>query len=193
MSDILWLKEDYDEIISKYEDYLNNHIANVKKGFDWLCNNLPQIIEDYDVDELGDFISSHDESKWSSEEFYPYAVYFNGDKNADDRAEVEEAFNVAWLHHQHNNPHHWQHWLLREDDGDMFALKMPYHYILEMISDWWAFSWAKGNLYEIFDWYEDNKPKMLLHEETQKTVESILEQIKNKLDSDGTDTIYDEE
>ena len=33
-------------------------------------------------------------------------------------------------------------------------LEMPYDYIIEMICDWWSFSWQSGNLYEIFKWYE---------------------------------------
>ena len=33
---------------------------------------------------------------------------------------------------------------------------MPYDYILEMICDWWSFSWQSGDLYEIFKWYEDH-------------------------------------
>nr|DAE02562.1 MAG TPA: hypothetical protein [Siphoviridae sp. ctmYS12] len=30
-------------------------------------------------------------------------------------------------------------------------MDMPYNYIIEMICDWWAFSWNKGNLQEIFN------------------------------------------
>ena len=63
--------------------------------------------------------------------------------------EVEDRFDAAWLHHQHNNPHHWQHWLLREDDGGTKALEMDHLYVVEMVCDHWAFSWVKGDLYEI--------------------------------------------
>ena len=59
---------------------------------------------------------------------------------------------------------------------------MPYNYILEMICDWWAFSWAKGNLKEIFPWYEEHKNYIKLHQNARKTVESILDQIKMKLE-----------
>ena len=56
-------------------------------------------------------------------------------------------------------PHHWQYWVLINDnpeEGEVL-IEMPYNYILEMICDWWAFSWAKGNLNEIFPWYEERK------------------------------------
>jgi hypothetical protein len=51
-----------------------------------------------------------------------------------------------------------------------------------MICDWWAFSWNKGNLYEIFKWYDQHKAYMKLSGKTRKTVEDILEKLKAKLD-----------
>ncbi len=163
----------------QYHDYLKEHIGNVALGFDWVLINLPELLEAYDADYIGEIISKHDASKYDAEEFVAYAEYFYGKDKSD---EVQEEFDKAWLHHQHHNPHHWQHWLLREDNGNTVALEMPYEYILEMVMDHWAFSWKANNLYEIFKWYEDNKEKMLLHPDTQKTYESILEKLKNRLD-----------
>ena len=59
---------------------------------------------------------------------------------------------------------------------------MPMNYLLEMICDWWAFSWAKENLYEIFDWYDDHKKRIKLSKNTRKTVEDILDKIRKKMD-----------
>ena len=61
---------------------------------------------------------------------------------------------------------------------------MPYKYIVEMVMDWWSFSHAKGNLYEIFSWYDEHKAYMKLSNKTRKTVEDILEKIKTKLDEE---------
>ena len=66
----------------------------------------------------------------------------------------------------------------------MVILDMPYNYIIEMICDWWAFSWNKGNLYEIFSWYDAHKAYMKLSDNTRKTVEDILGKIKDKLDEE---------
>lgn len=172
-----------DSMRDQYDDYLSNHIAYVKKGLDWILENIPEIIEDQDPVALSMLISHHDESKYCDEEYYAYCDYFYGEKTP----EVEEAFDLAWLHHQHENPHHWQHWLLREDDGDMKALKMPLPYILEMVCDHWAFSWKENNLYEIFNWYDANKSKMLLHETTKQKYENILDVLKKKLDEGDYD------
>ena len=168
-----------DKMRDDYNEYLTQHIGNVKVGFDWLCKNMPELFEGYDADYLGGIISNHDASKYDDEEYYAYCEYFYGEKTK----EVTDEFDVAWLHHQHCNPHHWQHWLLREDDGDMKALEMPYEYIIEMIMDWWSFSWKSNNLYEIFNWYENNKSRIVLHPQTTDTVEHILELMKNRIDS----------
>lgn len=95
-----------------------------------------------------------------------------------------EEFNKAWLHHIYSNPHHWQHWVLINDEAEegIVTLRMPYQYVIEMICDWWAFSWNKGNLYEIFDWYDKHKDHMKLHNDTRELVEEILSKMKEKLD-----------
>ena len=63
--------------------------------------------------------------------------------------------------------------------------------VIEMICDWWSFSWksyldAETNdiklLYEVFDWYDDHKPKMVLHPDTKSQVELTLQLIKKRLD-----------
>ena len=93
-------------------------------------------------------------------------------------------FKVAWLNHIHRNPHHWQYWIIINDDPNEGEnlLEIPYHYIIEMICDWWAFSWEKGNLHEIFDWHNQHKDYMKLNSKTRDTVEDILSMIKKKLE-----------
>ena len=173
-----------DEMRDLYDDYLEQHIANVAVGFNWLYKNLPEIFEGYDADYIGSIVAQHDESKYEDEEYFAYAEYFYG--NNKKSKEVLEEFDRAWLHHQHSNPHHWQHWLLREDDGNMKALEMPYEYVIEMIADWWAFSWKNNNLFEIFTWYENNTEKHLFHPNTKSQVEDILNKLKQKLEeTDG--------
>ncbi len=34
----------------------------------------------------------------------------------DYQARIDLGFNTAWLKHIHRNPHHWQHWVLFEDN-----------------------------------------------------------------------------
>lgn len=75
----------------------------------------------------------HDLSKFMPSEWFAYADYFYGGswparnsihgdmrnlpiKTAED---VQEAFDIAWLVHQRRNRHHWQWWVLHEDNPDI--------------------------------------------------------------------------
>ena len=170
----------------EYEKYLAEHKYNVVAAFRWLCEHCPDITID-DVP-IGDTISvpieifKHDESKFSKDEWPAYDEYFYGDK---DDPDVKERFDYAWLHHIHNNPHHWQHWILFEDDPETGkeykCLRIPEKEVIHMICDWWSFSFKKGDLNEIFDWYDDHRDKMKLHPETREKVEDILRRIKEEL------------
>ena len=62
------------------------------------------------------------------------------------------------------------------------ALAMPSIYILELVCDWWSFSWAKGDLTEIFKWYDEHKDHMILHTETRKKIDILLGAIREYTD-----------
>ena len=171
----------------QYDQYLAKHKENVKNGFEWIQNNLPNLIEG--IPNVGwHTCFAHDQSKSEPDEYAAYDAYFYGGNRS---FAVVQEYQKAWLLHIHRNPHHWQHWVLINDDpkeGEII-IEMPYIYIIEMICDWWAFSWAKGNLQEIFKWYDEHKNYMKLHPNTRKRVEGILNDIKEKLnevDVDGS-------
>lgn len=162
----------------EYDIYLEKHKANVKKGLDWILENIPNILENnYN---LCNVEFNHDQSKSEPDEYDAYDAYFYGGNRS---YEVVDNFKLAWLKHIHRNPHHWQYWVLINDDPDegMVILDMPDNYIIEMICDWWAFSWAKEDLYEIFNWYDKHKDYMKLSHKTRDKVEYILNMIKAKL------------
>ena len=166
----------------EYDLYLQEHKNNVKKGFEWIIHNLSSIIpNDINIGDLEwQICINHDLSKSDKEEYDSYDKYFYGGNRS---YEVVQNFNTAWLRHIHKNKHHWQHWILINDEPneDMIILDMPYEYIIEMICDWWTFSWRNGDLTEIFDWYDKHKDYMKLSDKTRKTVENILSKIKDKL------------
>lgn len=165
----------------QYDNYLKQHIGNVGKGYDWIEAHLPELLNGKQGNIRWQCKFGHDQSKYDLDEYEAYDRYFYGNNRS---YQVVQDFNYAWLRHIHQNPHHWQHWVLINDDpneGEKI-MDIPYEYIVEMICDWWAFSWAKENLYEIFNWYDAHKDYMKLSDKTRKTVEDILEKIKNKLD-----------
>lgn len=166
----------------EYDLYLEQHKENVTKGFNWIRYNLPEVlIYISGVDYEDQICYRHDASKSEPDEYEPYDKYFYGGNRSH---QVVQDFNYAWLKHIHRNPHHWQHWILVNDDpgeGEII-MDMPHNYIVEMICDWWAFSWSKGQLDEIFHWYDEHKDYMKLSNKTRKTVDDILANIKAKLE-----------
>lgn len=157
----------------EYDEYLTTHIENVKK-----CHELI----------FGEKLEEHDSSKYSDEEYNAYDNYFYGkSKRKGDVAKaieayrIDRAFDYAWIHHIHNNPHHWQYWVLIHDDGGRKALDIPERYIKEMISDWAAFSYLNKNPQGILDWYASNREKQTMTFRTRVKVDEYVELAYEKL------------
>lgn len=164
-----------------YNSYLREHIENVKRAWEWLDSHFPDIRNKMGKNYVWIF-DKHDGSKYSDDEYGAYDKYFYGKNRS---YKVVKDFDYAWLHHIHNNQHHWQYWILQRDDGTEEILDMPYWYIIEMICDWWSFSWKSGKLDEIFDWYDKHKDGMKLSKKTRSEVEKILDMIRKELNEDN--------
>jgi len=169
----------------EYDLYLQNHRTQVSKAYTWLYSNLPHVVSPCADSEWGvDF--NHERTKNNLDEYNAYDEYFYGNNRS---FAVVQAFREAWLLHIHRNQHHWQHWVLLNDDLDLgiITLEMPYDHVIEMICDWWSFGWNKGNVFELFKWYEEHKNYIKLHERTRRIVEYILIQIREKLEEQQND------
>lgn len=163
----------------QYNKYLEEHKRNVVKAYEWFENHIPDVVKGttrYDVE------FAHDHSKYSAEEYSAYDAYFYGNNHS---VQVVQDFIRAWLHHIHANPHHWQYWVLINDDPDLgdTVLEMDYSYVIEMICDWWSFGHRTGKLHEIFEWYAKHKDHIRLHPKTRELVEDILHKMRSALDS----------
>lgn len=183
-----------------YDLYLKQHRKAVKVGFKWMERNIGLECVFEILPDLGDIslfevvqLNQHDSTKNNKDEYDAYDAYFYGPNGikciSGVRSDIQSAFDSAWLLHQHRNPHHWQYWVLIEDDNGcpMKALEMPDRYILEMILDWWTFSWRSGDLYSILNWWNDHNGYILLGNETRRKVEMLLRLICDKLNEVGFD------
>jgi hypothetical protein len=129
---------------------------------------------------------THDLSKLLPSEFIPYNRFFYGNKSVSVHLgkdvifeeytplNTQKRFNLAWLTHQHRNKHHWQHWILRNDDGTTEAQEMPMEYVYEMICDWVGAGMVINGKRAEKEWYQKNKDKMVFHPRTKNLVELIL-------------------
>ena len=182
-----------------YDEYLNEHISAVQKGWNWMIDNLidrihPWIREQYpnsefdpiDILEISEQMQEHDASKTRPEEYYAYDAYFYGGNKSH---AVVENFRKAFLLHIHENPHHWQYWVLTHDNkGEPeTAIEMPLNYIFEMICDWWSFGWRAGDLTTIFKWWDEHKDYIRMHKKSRKVLEYILKEMKDVLTEEKED------
>lgn len=122
----------------------------------------------------------HDLSKFLPSEWIPYANYFYKPKQRDETGYYkpydtgDKAFDYAWLLHQKRNKHHWQWWILPNDDGGVEILPMPDEYRKEMLADWRGAGRAQGYGDNTKEWYKVNRNKMQLHPETRAWIEKHL-------------------
>lgn len=175
---------------SQYDDYLAQHISGVQKSYEEIIR--PWLLESTDDEEFGQWIKAtdiaemdlriqnHDSSKYEEIEYTPYLDHFypaNGEYSDEESPEYKK----AWLHHQHNNSHHWQHWLLLndtshvEDGSDKFeALEMDMPSVVEMLCDWSSFQYYRpGSTANA--WYSEHGDEMVFNDRTREIVEKILE------------------
>lgn len=165
---------EYTKKRQEYLEYIQEHKENVKKSFKYIFAENDLFMNKHDIrlviEEMKDglIINSHDNSKFSDEEFEPYRRYFHS-VNEEEKSLSEEDFEKAWEHHYRTNAHHYEHWI--NENGD--CTEMDMYSIIEMICDWGAMSIKFGGT--ISKWYEENKDtKIQLHPNTRQIVESIL-------------------
>lgn len=127
---------------------------------------------------------THDLSKLLPNEFIPYMEHFYGSKIGISRGRDETGyykptdtgdkdFDFAWVLHLKRNKHHWQWWIIPEDEGGIKILEMPVKYRMEMLSDWRGVGRAQGTS-SVKKWYEKNHLRMSLSDETRLWIEKQL-------------------
>jgi len=139
----------------------------------------------------------HDLSKFLPSEFIPYAQFFYGNgnniKSRRDKTGYykpydtgDPSFDFAWLLHQKRNDHHWQWWILPEDDGGTKIMPMSINAIKELVCDWIGAGMAISGREDPWPWYQANKEKMQLHPDTRRVIEMSLDAIHKKLTARNT-------
>ena len=131
----------------------------------------------------------HDWSKFLPSEWFPYVQNFYGDNSHEGLQAIGEfglaelapygyyakdRFNAAWNLHQKRNKHHWQYWLLTHDTGETVPMPMPDKYIREMVADWMGAGRAITGRWEVQEWYEKNKRRMVMRDSVRRRVTELL-------------------
>ena len=123
---------------------------------------------------------THDLSKYLPSEFFPYASFFYGKKVRDSTGYYkptdtgDKAFDFAWLLHQKRNRHHWQFWILPEDEGGVKLLPIPRKALLEMACDWWGAGKAQTGRGDFEGWYAANGHKIQMDADSRVMLENEI-------------------
>ena len=129
----------------------------------------------------------HDWSKFLPSEFIPYAQYFYNPDGSPKQIRDETgyykpidtgdpAFDFAWLLHQKRNKHHWQWWVVTENNGGIRVFPILEKYCLEMVADWIGAGRAQGTP-DIVKWYIENRDKMIFYTSTREWIENELRRL----------------
>ena len=78
----------------------------------------------------------HDLSKFLPIEFLTSVKYYQGNRSPIDAEKEDKGYSIAWLHHFHNNKHHWCYWVDWDMKQNLTPYKIPYKYVIEAICDW---------------------------------------------------------
>lgn len=127
---------------------------------------------------------THDLSKFRPSEFIPYARWFYGKQGKDFNGgfawefkihwKLGEEFEMAWNLHQKRNKHHWNFWISIDGKNNFKTISMPPKYIRQMICDWEGMGRKFNDTW--IEFYNNNKHKFLLHEETIQRIKELSQQ-----------------
>lgn len=170
----------------EYLDYLDAHIDGVIGSWEEVLRPALEKCEDREIlaqlnlDEIGLQVYNHDRSKYSSYEFTGYCNHWypqDGSEVEHDskKPEGDPAYDYAWSHHQHNNPHHSQYWLIVKDDGKVVPLDIPLNYICEMLCDWASFNYNDTTQDSAHEWWKKNKKKFIMSDKTVEYINRLFE------------------
>lgn len=127
----------------------------------------------------------HDLSKYSAQEFVPGVKYYLGTASPTQKERKENGYSLAWMHHKGRNKHHHEYWTDYNDEiGKYVPIEMPIKYVKEMFCDRIAASKVyKKELYtdsSPLEYFHNKLDKDVMHENTQKLLESWLVMLSTK-------------
>ena len=122
----------------------------------------------------------HDLSKYSPQEFWVGARYYQGDRSPNDAERRVSGASSAWMHHKGRNKHHFEYWNDINPASKRYEpVEMPVRYLIEMFCDRVAASKIyRGDAYvdrDPLDYFlrgmKNDRP---IHPKTAKQLEKLL-------------------
>ena len=119
----------------------------------------------------------HDWSKFSPTEFWESVKYYQGTSSPIPACKEANGYSLAWQHHKGRNPHHYEYWIDRIDEGGV-PIRIPFEYVLEMIADYLAagrtYQGKKFTFQSELDWWKGQRDQRRMHEDTKKFLDIVF-------------------
>ncbi len=162
------MENNYKITFKKFWKFLTRVIRHKRYVFRWCCKaGMP----------LRGLL--HDLSKFSPVEFWESVRYFSETESPINVSKRVNGYSMAWQHHKGHNPHHYEYWMDRMDEGG-FPLQMPKKYAYEMICDYLgagqAYNPEGWNFAKEYQWWENRVQSlpMAMHPKTKRFVTTVL-------------------
>ena len=110
----------------------------------------------------------HDIDKLYPTKFFKYSKRYYTNK----KFEGPE-WDRAKFSHLRLCDHHWQYWCITFKTKTMSVLEMNKRAAKELVADWIGAGKAGKNI-PVFEWYEENKDRVVLHPRTRAYIEELL-------------------
>lgn len=122
----------------------------------------------------------HDWQKFAPAEWGPYRQNFFVDWGDVGKSKwVKKRYELAWFHHLHYGPHHWEYWVQEDNKNvdylSVEILEMPDRYRREMLADWNGAGLAINGVNNTKEFYERRKDSIVLHERTREWAEEMID------------------
>ena len=120
----------------------------------------------------------HDMSKLGPSELIPNLKYIEPGKSPVNVAKEKDGYSKAWMHHKSHNPHHYEYWMDRFDNG-CYVTRMPFKYMVECLCDYLganrAYSPKSDKPYSSeFEWWAKQREISVMHPDNIKFLDIIL-------------------
>lgn len=130
---------------------------------------------------------THDLSKYSPAEFIPGVRYYQGNRSPNDAERRDRGFSAAWLHHKGRNRHHLEYWVdykIGGTPGQLYGIRMPEKYVLEMFCDRIAASrvYNKEKYHDgmPYEYFLKGLPYTPLHPDTARHLGALLRMLAER-------------
>ena len=128
----------------------------------------------------------HDLSKFSPQEFFTGARYYQGDRSPNDAERRDRGASYAWMHHKGRNKHHFEYWTdySFKTGKPLEYVEMPRKYFVESVMDRIAASKVyRGKTYTdaaAYEYLTTRESERHMHEKNYEELVFILGMLKDK-------------